>query len=185
MIWGAIIGPILNETSENNFRKNLTIAVKNFLHSKPSPINVETHDVEMFHLRKLMNSLDGQSTLEDIGLQPLRNNKNWLGNSKPWKILLDAQKTHHQKLQKSSKEDNILFPKSILSHSISSICGTLSLMNSADISELREALGPVRNVSYSHSRKIIKFLHSELSWISQTKTILSGETPKSRLKDDY
>lgn len=182
---GAIIGPILNETSENNFRKNLTIAVKNFLHSKPSPINVETHDVEMFHLRKLMNSLDGQSTLEDIGLQPLRNNKNWLGNSKPWKILLDAQKTHHQKLQKSSKEDNILFPKSILSHSISSICGTLSLMNSADISELREALGPVRNVSYSHSRKIIKFLHSELSWISQTKTILSGETPKSRLKDDY
>ena len=82
-----------------------------------------------------MNSLDGQSTLEDIGLQPLRNNKNWLGNSKPWKILLDAQKTHHQKLQKSSKEDNILFPKSILSHSISSICGTLSLMNSADISE--------------------------------------------------
>ena len=58
-------------------------------------------------------------------------------------------------------------------------------MNSADISELREALGPVRNVSYSHSRKIIKFLYSELSWISQTKTLLSGETPKSRLKDDF
>ncbi|MFL2963033.1 MAG: dTMP kinase [Candidatus Thalassarchaeaceae archaeon] len=182
---GALVGPILNETSEIDFRKKLNTVVKNFLHSKPLPINVQVHDVEIYHLTKLLHSLDGQSTLENIGLKPLRNNKNWLNGEKPWKILLNAQKNHNKKLQNSSKEENISFPKSILSHSISSICGTLSLMNSADISELREALGPVRNVSYSHTRKIIRFLHSDLLWLTQTKTLLSGENPKSRLKDKY
>tara|TARA_B100001113_G_scaffold202516_1_gene165983 strand:+ start:6355 stop:7707 length:1353 start_codon:yes stop_codon:yes gene_type:complete len=182
---GALVGPILNETSESDFRKKLTTILKNFLHSKPLPINVKSNDVEIYHLRELLYSLDGQSTLENIGLKKIRNNKNWLNGEKPWKIIINAQKIHNKKLQESLQEENITFPRSILNHSISSICGTLSLMNSADISELRESLGPVRNVSYSHTRRIIRFLHHDMSWLIQTKTLLSGENPKSRLKDEY
>ena len=73
------------------------------------PINVQSHDVELYHLKELLHSLDGQSTLENIGLKPLRNNKNWLNGEKPWKILLNAQKNHNKKLQNSSKEENISF----------------------------------------------------------------------------
>ncbi len=182
---GALVGPVLNETSQSDFRKKLSIILKNFLHSKPLPINVQSHDVELYHLKELLHSLDGQSTLENIGLKKIRNNKSWLNGQKPWKIIINAQKIHNKKLQESFKEERLAFPKSILNHSISSICGTLSLMNSADISELRESLGPVRNVSYSHTRTIIRFLHHDLAWLTQTKTLLSGENPKSRLKDEY
>jgi dTMP kinase len=182
---GALVGPVLNESTELDFRKKLSFILKNFLHSRPLPINVQSHDVELYHLNELLNSLDGQATLENIGLEKLRGNSNWLNGQKPWKIIMNAQKNHASKLQQSSDEGKMEFPRSILNHSIASICGTLSLMNSADISELRRSLGPVRNVSYSHTRRILKFLHNDLCWLSQTKTLLSREIPKSRLKDEY
>ena len=75
-------------------------------------------------------------------------------------------------------------PRNILNHSMSSVCGTLSLLHSAEISELRSAMGPVRSVSERHTRRIVKFL-KESGWISQSKTLIGKESPKSRLIDDY
>ena len=183
---GALIGPILNESTEVRFRQQLSSAVKNFLHSKPNPINVDTQSVEMFRLNELISAMNGQTKLKDLGLKPLRNHINWLDSKKPWQVLQNAQNEHTKLLLRTPESEKHLIPKNILNHSISSICGTLSLMDTAaDISELRKSMGPVRNVSASHTRKIIKFLHDHSSWISKNKTLLVRESTKSYLKDDY
>ena len=182
---GALIGPILNESSVADFRKKLSLVVKNFIHSKPNPINVNKQNVDLRCVTTLFTSMDGQTTLKGIGLKPLRNDKNWLGSKKPWQILNDTQREHEDMLSKSINDVKNPSPKNILNHSISSICGTLSLLNSVDISELRSSLGPVRNVSSSHTRKIIRFLSEKSSWISQSSNLLSQESQKFQLKSEY
>tara|TARA_B100001250_G_C19132185_1_gene500093 strand:- start:22 stop:510 length:489 start_codon:yes stop_codon:yes gene_type:complete len=75
------------------------------------------------------------------------------------------------------------YPKNILNHSMSSVCGTLSLINSAEISELRSAMGPVRCVSKRHTQRIIRFL-KELGWVYRRKNLVGREAPKSQLKEE-
>ncbi|HJN70179.1 MAG TPA: hypothetical protein QF525_01935, partial [Candidatus Thalassarchaeaceae archaeon] len=75
-------------------------------------------------------------------------------------------------------------PKNILAHSISSICGTLSLMPSADVNELRAAQGPVRAVSESHTHRILRFMANKSGWIHQHKSLLGRDTTRNQLKDE-
>ena len=84
-----------------------------------------------------------------------------------------------------SEESRVDLSKSILSHSMASVCGTLSLVPSADISELRAALGPVRAVSERHTQRIIKFLHEQTDWVHKHKSLLGREAPRSLLRQRY
>jgi len=184
---GAIIGPISNEGSQDEFRKKLTEAVRQFLNRRPIPINVEMEQVDQFKIRSMIENSRGQHTLLDLGIEPARNKSDWLEGKAPWKVLNLAQKSHKETLSLLGGSEKMKIqetPRNILNHSMSSVCGTLSLLHSAEISELRSAMGPVRSVSERHTRRIVKFL-KESGWISQSKTLIGRESPKSRLIDDY
>lgn len=63
---GALIGPILNESSVSEFRKQLSLVVKSFIHSKPNPINVNMHNVDLYCLKNLVDSMEGQAILKEL-----------------------------------------------------------------------------------------------------------------------
>ena len=181
----AVIGPILNEGTEREFRSELTRRVRKFIHSRPKPLNVGMEVVERHFLRRLMRTSKGQTTLSGIGVEPTSESSNWLDGSAPWRILRDAQSEHEAALEKVSEESRVDVPRSILSHSMSSICGTLSLLPSADISELRQALGPVRAVSERHTQRIVKFLHERTDWVHKHRALVGRDAPRSHLKQRY
>ena len=53
---GAVIGPILNEGTEREFRHELTRRIRKFVHSRPKPLNVRMEVVERNFLRKLLRA---------------------------------------------------------------------------------------------------------------------------------
>jgi len=84
-----------------------------------------------------------------------------------------------------AKDSRVDISRSIFSHSMSSVCGTLSLVPSADISELRAALGPVRTVSERHTQRIVKYLHEHTDWVHKHKSLLGRDAPRSLLRQRY
>lgn len=182
---GAIVGPISNEGTQNQLRTQLKEVIRGFLHSRPDPINVQMEQVDQFRIRKIVSEIKNQSRLSDIGLENANRKKDWLDDKKPWKILKDAQDAHQKYISSESATsvDNQNLPKNILNHSMSSVCGTLALLNSAEISELRFSMGPVRCVSERHTQRIVKFLR-ELGWITQRKNLIGREAPKSQLRGE-
>ena len=68
--------------------------------------------------------------------------------------------------------------------SISAICGTLALLPSADVNELREAQGPVRAVSDSHTHKVLRFLADRSKWVNQHKSLLGRDAARNQLRDE-
>ncbi len=181
---GAIIGPVLNEKTEKQFRRLLTLHVRKFLHSRPAPINVDTESVERYMLRRIIKSSKGQTTLDGLGVDPARTRENWLEAKAPWRVLRESQELHDKALSTISEDERIEVPKNILAHSISSICGTLSLMPSADVNELRAAQGPVRAVSESHTHRILRFMANRSGWIHQHKSLLGRDSTRNQLKDE-
>ena len=182
---GAVIGPILNEGTEGDFRRELTRRIRKFVHSRPEPLNVGIEVVERHFLRRLMMASKGQTTLSGIGMAPANEGSGRLDGSPPWRILRDAQSEHEVALTGVGEETRVDVPISILSHSMSSICGTLSLLPTADVSELRQALGPVRAVSERHTQRIVKFLHEHTDWVHKHKALVGGDAPRSQLKQEY
>ena len=182
---GAIVGPISNEGTQNQLRTQLKEVIRGFLHSRPNPINVQMEQVDQFRIRKIVSEIKNQSRLSDIGLVNANRKKEWLDDKKPWKILKDAQDAHQKYISSESatSADDQNLPKNILNHSMSSVCGTLALLNSAEISELRSSMGPVRCVSERHTQRIVKFLR-ELGWITQRKNLIGREAPKSQLRGE-
>ena len=182
---GAVVGPISNEGTQNQLRTQLKEVIRGFLHSRPDPINVQMEQVDQFRIRKIVSEIKNQSRLSDIGLENANRKKDWLDDKKPWKILKDAQDAHQKYISSESatSADDQNLPKNILNHSMSSVCGTLALLNSAEISELRSSMGPVRCVSERHTQRIVKFLR-ELGWITQRKNLIGREAPKSQLRGE-
>ena len=182
---GAVVGPISNEGTQNQLRTQLKEVIRGFLHSRPNPINVQMEQVDQFRIRKIVSEIKNQSRLSDIGLVNANRKKEWLDGKKPWKILKDAQDAHQKYISSESatSADDQNLPKNILNHSMSSVCGTLALLNSAEISELRSSMGPVRCVSERHTQRIVKFLR-ELGWITQRKNLIGREAPKSQLRGE-
>tara|TARA_B100000686_G_C16788140_1_gene976672 strand:- start:610 stop:1956 length:1347 start_codon:yes stop_codon:yes gene_type:complete len=184
---GAVLGPILNEGTQEQFRRSLKEGIRSFMHSRPSPINVDPEQVDQYQIRSIVSRSEGQSTLPGLGIDPAKSKIDWLEGNPPWKVLKLAQEDHKRTLisnEKLSQEKLHETPKNILNHSMSSICGTLSLVHSAEISELRSAMGPVRSVSIRHTQRIVSFL-KDSGWISQRKTLIGREAPKSQLRDEY
>ncbi len=182
---GAVVGPIPNEGTQNQLRKQLKEVIRGFLHSRPNPINVQMEQVDQFRIRKIVSESKNQSRLSDIGLENAKRKKDWLGGKKPWKILKEAQDSHLNYISSVSGDsiDNQNLPKNILNHSMSSVCGTLALLNSVKISEMRSAMGPVRCVSERHTQRIVKFLR-ELGWITQRKNLIGREAARSQLRGE-
>ena len=182
---GAVVGPIPNEGTQNQLRKQLKEVIRGFLHSRPNPINVQMEQVDQFRIRKIVSESKNQSRLSDIGLENAKRKKDWLGGKKPWKILKEAQDSHLNYISSIPGDsiDNQNLPKNILNHSMSSVCGTLALLNSVKISEMRSAMGPVRCVSERHTQRIVKFLR-ELGWITQRKNLIGREAARSQLRGE-
>ena len=180
---GAVVGPVSNEGTHNQLRTQLKEVIRGFLHSRPNPINVQTEQVDQFRIRKIVIESKNQSRLSDIGLENAKRKTDWLDGKKPWKVLKEAQDSHlHYLASVSGDSDyNHNLPKNILNHSMSSVCGTLALLNSVEIPEMRSAMGPVRCVSERHTQRIVKFLR-EMGWITQRKNLIGREAPKSRLR---
>ena len=181
---GAIIGPVSNETTEREFRKKLTRHIRKFIHSHPPPLNVDSEAVERFMLKRLIKSTKGQTVLDGLGVEPARTLNDWLDGKAPWKVLREAQQDHSGALELISEDQRIYVPKSVLAHSISSICGTLALIPSADVNELREAQGPVRAVSDSHTHKVLRFLADRSNWVNQHKSLLGRDAARNQLRDE-
>ena len=181
---GAIIGPVSNEATEREFRRKLTLHIRKFIHSRVAPLNVETESVERFMLRRLIKSTKGQTTLDDLGVDPARARGDWLGGEAPWRVLRAAQGAHSEAIAAVPEDERVDVPKSVLAHSMSSICGTLSVLPSADVNELRAAQGPVRAVSDSHSHKVLRFLADRSKWVHQHKSLLGRDASRNQLKDE-
>ena len=179
---GAIIGPVSNETTEKEFRRKLTLHVRKFLHSRPTPVNVDTEGIERFMLKRLIKSTKGQTVLDGLGVEPARNLNDWLDGKAPWRVLKEAQQEHTRALDQISEDERVDVPKSVLAHSLSAICGTLALLPSADVNELREAQGPVRGVSDSHSHKVLRFLADKSKWVNQHKSLLGRDAARNQLR---
>ena len=181
---GAIIGPVSNETTEMEFRRKLTLHVRKFLHSRPTPVNVDTEGIERFMLKRLIKSTKGQTVLDGLGVEPARNLNDWLDAKAPWRVLREAQEEHTRALDEISEDERVDVPKSVLAHSLSAICGTLALLPSADVNELREAQGPVRAVSDSHSHKVLRFLADKSKWVNQHRSLLGRDAARNQLRDE-
>ena len=182
---GAVVGPVSNEGSQNQLRTQLKEVIRGFLHSRPHPINVQTEQVDQFRIRNIVSESKNQSRLSDIGLENTKRKTEWLDGKKPWKILKEAQDSHLHYISSVSEDSNYNqnLPKNILNHSMSSVCGTLALLNSVEIPEMRSAMGPVRCVSERHTQRIVKFL-KEMGWITQRKNLIGRESPKSQLRSE-
>ena len=180
---GAIIGPVLNEESEEEFRNKLRMRVRRFLNSRPNPINVKVEIVEQNLIRKLLIKSKGQTTLVGLGVEPNNTRDDWLNGKKPWQVLQNAQKQHDDILSNHEGGVSPYVPKSVLSHSISSIVGTLSIMANADVGELRHAQGPIRAVSESHCHKIIRYLNDDLDWLHQHRSLIGRDTARNQIKE--
>ena len=182
---GAVVGPVSNEGSQNQLRTQLKEVIRGFLRSRPHPINVQTEQVDQFRIRNIVSESKNQSRLSDIGLENTKRKTEWLDGKKPWKILKEAQDSHLHYISSVSEDSNYNqnLPKNILNHSMSSVCGTLALLNSVEIPEMRSAMGPVRCVSERHTQRIVKFL-KEMGWITQRKNLIGRESPKSQLRSE-
>ena len=179
---GAILGPISNEGTQNQLRIALRSAIRSFMNSRPTPINVEMEQVDQFQIGNIIRESQNQSILSDIGIEPTKTKLGWLEGAAPWKVLKTAQDSHKKALLSMEKERQN-YPKNILNHSMSSVCGTLSLINSAEISEIRYSMGPVRWVSKRHTQRIVRFL-KELGWVYRRKNLVGREAPKSQLREE-
>ncbi len=184
---GAIVGPILNEGTQKEFEIAITSAIRNFMKTKPKPININTEDVETFLIRKMLKRTSGQSILTDFGVSNESIENNWLENKSPWSILKSEQKNHLKIVSAIDEKIKPTIPQLLLEHSLSSIIGTLSLVHSSNISELRMAMGPVRYFSHSHTNNLIRFLNIHSNWISKlskNKSRKGREVSRYQLKDE-
>ena len=180
---GAIIGPIMNHGSEAELEQKIRSTIRRFLSSRPSPINVSLQEVELNLIRKSMDANDGQQTL-DVGASPSRDHEDWLQGEAPWKILSNAMKIYSDAWNSTNSKLASTVPKVALSETVFSIIGTLSMISSADVKQLRSTLGPVRTVSHRHTQRMIQFLDAH-QWIRRHRTILGREAPRSELRPDW
>ena len=184
---GAIIGPILNEGTQQEFEKEITQVVRNFLKTKPDPININTEDVELYLIKKMLKKTSGQSVLTNFGVSKESSGTNWLENKSPWEIINYEQKKHLKIISNIEEKIKQNIPQDLLEHSLSSILGTLSLVHSSNISELRLAMGPVRYFSHSHTHNLIRYLNAHSNWISKlskNKSRKGRDVSRYQLKDE-
>ncbi len=180
---GEIVGPIMNHGTEGELQEKIRKTIRRFLNSRPTPINVSLQEVELNLIRKCIDANDGQQTL-DVGTSPSKDHEDWLQGEPPWKIISNAVKIYSEAWSSTNPKLSSTIPKVALSETVFSIIGTLSIISSVDVKQLRSSLGPVRTVSHRHTQRMIQFLDVQ-QWIRRHRTILGREAPRSELRPDW
>lgn len=182
---GQVVGPIMNTGSKGELRTALLEHLRRFLHSRPKPLNIETSEVEHPLIAQALVGQRGQTTL-DVLPEPLtRSNDDWLNESNPWEVMRDGCKLYTDAVTKVDATNKMQIPGEPLSHTVLSIVGTLSLLPSAEVSELRRWLGPVRMVTERHTQRMVKFLHEQSGWIRVHRPLIGTDAPRSELRPDW
>lgn len=154
----TIAGPILNEGSKKQLRKELASALRGFLNRRPPPLNVNSQVVDRHHLERLVKGLASQQRLPGSPIESTSLVEDWLSKRTPAKWLSKAEESW---ASKDSRKADVA--GSCIHHSVWSLLGTLSFMSTTDIPSLRRTLGPVRAVSQRHSQRIVKWFDS-IGW---------------------
>jgi len=154
----TIAGPILNEGSKTQLRKELASALRGFLNSRPPPLNVDPQVVDRHHLRRLVKGLAAQQRLPGSPIESTSLVEDWLADCTPADWMSKASDAWV--VEKARDAD---VAGSFIHHSVWSLMGTLSFMSTTDIPTLRRTLGPVRAVSQRHSQRLIKWFDT-IGW---------------------
>ena len=181
---GRIEGPIMNHGTESDLETALRTVIRRFLRSSPTPLNVTTQEVEMALLKQSMEAQDGQQTL-DVGGEPKRYHEEWLNSIQPWRVLSSAHSMYAAAWENADEKLAAQVPRSAISRTVFSIVGTLSLVPSADVRQLRASLGPVRSISHRHTQRMLQFLDSQQGWIRRHRRIHGREAPRAELRPDW
>ena len=182
---GRIVGPILNDGTKEELRKKLQIEIRRFLHERPTPLNVSTEEVELHMLGAALVSQRGQTTLDVVETRPARSNSDWLDSRKPWEVVRDSTKIYMDAIQASDTPSRLDAPLDPLSHPVLAIVGTLSLLPSVEIPELRAWLGPVRMVTERHTRRMVKIFHEQSGWVRVHRSLMGSDASRSELRPDW
>ena len=181
---GTIVGPIMNHGTEGELKASIRSSIRRFLSSRCNPLNVSIQEVELNLIRRAMDANDGQQTL-DVGESPSRDQDDWLQGEAPWRVLSNAARIYSEAWDSTDPKLASTVPKGAMSNSVFSIVGTLSMISSADVRQLRSSLGPVRTVSHRHTQRMIQFLDKQQGWIRRHRMILGREAPRSELRSDW
>ncbi len=182
---GRIVGPIVNDGTKDELRKKLQIEIRRFLHERPTPLNVSSEEVELHMLGAALVSQRGQTTLDVVETRPARSNSDWLDARKPWEVVRDSTKIYSDAIQASDTPSRLDAPLDPLSHSVLAIVGTLSLLPSVEIPELRAWLGPVRMVTERHTRRMVKIFHEQSGWVRVHRSMIGSDASRSELRPDW
>jgi len=182
---GRVVGPIVNDGSKNELRKKLQFEIRRFLHERPTPLNVSTEEVDLHMLGRALVSQRGQTTLDVVESRPARSNSDWLDSRKPWEIVRDSTKIYMDAVQASDTPSRLDAPADPLSHPVLAIVGTLSLLPSVEIPELRTWLGPVRMVTERHTRRMVKIFHEQSGWVRVYRSLVGSDASRSELRSDW
>ena len=154
----VIAGPILNEGSKKQLRKELASALRGFLNRRPPPLNVDSQVVDRHHLKRLVRGLASQQRLPGSPIESTSLVEDWLAKRTPANWLSKAEESWSSK---DARQADVA--GSCIHHSVWSLLGTLSFMSTTDIPSLRRTLGPVRAVSQRHSQRMVKWFDS-IGW---------------------
>ena len=155
-----IIGPILNDTSADEFSSRVKDELRRFLRSRPKPKNVDINDVDLTFIKRIIGWNSGQAKLPGF-----ENNSNSTGQIIPWHVIRDAERKHSSSVDDYA-DDGV--PRSIHSRSIYSVMGAISLLSAADLNEILSAMGPTRLISRRHANRVIAHLSNSRSWIRES-----------------
>ena len=182
---GRVVGPLVNDGTKDDLRKKLQFEIRRFLHERPTPLNVSTDEVELHMLGRALVSQRGQTTLDVVETAPARSNLDWLDARKPWEIVRDSTKIYIDAIQSSDAPSRLDAPLDPLSHPVLAIVGTLSLLPSVEIPELRAWLGPVRMVTERHTRRMVKIFHEQSGWVRVYRSLVGSDASRSELRSDW
>ena len=182
---GRVVGPIVNDSTKGELRKKLQLEIRRFLHERPMPLNVSTEEVDLHMLGRALVSQRGQTTLDVVESRPPRSNLDWLDSRKPWEIVRDSTKIYVDAIQASDAPSRLDAPADPLSHPVLAIVGTLSLLPSVEIHELRTWLGPVRMVTERHTRRMVKIFHEQSGWVRVYRSLVGSDASRSELRSDW
>ncbi|MCH2636989.1 MAG: dTMP kinase [Candidatus Thalassarchaeum sp.] len=182
---GRVVGPIVNDSTKDELRKKLQFEIRRFLHERPPPLNVTTEEVELHMLGAALTSQRGQTTLDVVETAPARSNSDWLDSRKPWEVVRDSTKIYTDAIQASDAPSRLDAPLDPLSHPVLAIVGTLSLLPSVEIPELRAWLGPVRMVTERHTRRMVKIFNAQSGWVRVHRSLIGTDASRSELRPDW
>ena len=155
-----IIGPILNDTSVDEFSSRVKNELRRFLRSRPKPKNVDINDVDLTSIERIIGWNSGQAKLPGFEMSSKSTNQ-----IIPWHAIRDAERKHSGSIHEDADES---LPRSIHSRSIYSVMGAISLLSASDLNEMLSAMGPTRLISRRHANRVIAHLSDSGFWVRES-----------------